>query len=369
MKKKILFPFSANTKGGSIISSLILIEELKKRNFKPVILVHGNGPSIEYLRERKLDYVRTNIPYYRENDNFFSFFCKLIINFIPMIKILIRIKAPIIHLNDSKMVNTWTIVSRILFLKVVIHQRTRLFRSRFLEYNLSKADNVIVISDYIRNSLKVIKLKNVNLIYNLFIAPKNTKKSLRKNICNKNKIDENSFIVGYFSRFSKQKRPELFIEASTKVSKNIKIKFIMMGMFEDEIQKNRILDFIKKKDMTKHVFIEQFNHNVYEAIRSFDVLVCPSIDEGFGRTIVEAGFVKTPVIASNSGAFNELVVNNKTGLLFDPDNVNDLSKKIMTLYSDSNLRKNISNNFFETLKEKFIINNSLEDLITIYDNL
>tara|TARA_Y200000002_G_C22688767_1_gene667195 strand:- start:2434 stop:3543 length:1110 start_codon:yes stop_codon:yes gene_type:complete len=369
MKKRILFPFSAKTRGGSTISSLMLIEKLQKKNFETVILMHGKGPGIEFLKKRKLDYIKTHILYYNENENFFNFLFKSIINFIPMIRILIRIKPSIIHLNDSKMVNTWTIFAKIFKLKIIIHQRTPLYRSRFLEYNLKKADGVIVISDYIRTSLDVLKLKNVHLVYNPFIHPTNDNKSLRENVCTKNNINKDSFIVGYFSRFDKRKRPELFIEASNKINGNNDIKFIMMGMFENKPFKNKIINLIRQKNLSEHIFIEEFNHNVFEALRTFDVLVCPAIDEGFGRTIIEAGLAKIPVIAAKSGAFRELINENETGLFFEPDNVNDLSNKILKIYSDHELRNHVRNNSYKIFNEKFVNNNYVEDLVNIYDNL
>ena len=58
-------------------------------------------------------------------------------------------------------------------------------------------------------------------------------------------------------------------------------------------------------------------------------LVVPSICyENFPRTIVEAFACGTPVIASRIGALAELVLEGKTGLLFEPGNPRDLAVKL-----------------------------------------
>jgi glycosyltransferase involved in cell wall biosynthesis len=49
-----------------------------------------------------------------------------------------------------------------------------------------------------------------------------------------------------------------------------------------------------------------------------DVLVLPSLWEGFGLVTLEAMAFKKPLIASRAGALPEIVVNNETGLLIDP---------------------------------------------------
>ncbi|MCP4702863.1 MAG: glycosyltransferase family 4 protein, partial [Gammaproteobacteria bacterium] len=57
-------------------------------------------------------------------------------------------------------------------------------------------------------------------------------------------------------------------------------------------------------------------------------LVMPSLwYETFGRVILEAYAIGTPVIASNLGVMSEFVEDRKTGLLFAPGDAQDLAAK------------------------------------------
>jgi glycosyltransferase involved in cell wall biosynthesis len=53
-----------------------------------------------------------------------------------------------------------------------------------------------------------------------------------------------------------------------------------------------------------------------------------------GFTVVEAMALGKPVIGSAIGAIPEMVIDNQTGLLFEPGNYNQLAALIQTLYPD-----------------------------------
>ena len=60
------------------------------------------------------------------------------------------------------------------------------------------------------------------------------------------------------------------------------------------------------------------HQQVLEELRAATCLVMPSEwYETFGRTIVEAYAVGTPVVASRMGSMQELLVHEETGLLFE----------------------------------------------------
>ena len=50
-----------------------------------------------------------------------------------------------------------------------------------------------------------------------------------------------------------------------------------------------------------------------------DIIVVPSIREPLGNTIIEAGYCKKPVIASNVDGIPEIINHGINGILIDPD--------------------------------------------------
>jgi glycosyltransferase involved in cell wall biosynthesis len=77
----------------------------------------------------------------------------------------------------------------------------------------------------------------------------------------------------------------------------------------------------------------------------------------------------TPVIASKIGTNVEIIQHNKTGFLFDPEDVTSLVELIKRLWSDENLRKNISFEAYAEIKRWNNPERYAKDLLDIYKNL
>jgi len=68
---------------------------------------------------------------------------------------------------------------------------------------------------------------------------------------------------------------------------------------------------------------------------AIDAVVVPSLwDEPFGRVVAEAMLSGVPLICSNRGAFPELLVRYKCGLLINPDDIQDFAAALVKMHSD-----------------------------------
>jgi len=82
-----------------------------------------------------------------------------------------------------------------------------------------------------------------------------------------------------------------------------------------------------------------FRRDVPDVLAASDVFALPSIDEPFGRAVVEAMAVELPVIGTRSGGVPEIVVQGETGLLVAPGDAADLAKALLRLVRDADLRR------------------------------
>jgi glycosyltransferase involved in cell wall biosynthesis len=78
-------------------------------------------------------------------------------------------------------------------------------------------------------------------------------------------------------------------------------------------------------------------------------LVMPTLFESVSMPIWEAFFLGVPVVSSNVCALPEQV--GEAGVLFDPNNINDMAEKIYTIWTDESLRKELVKKGYERVKD------------------
>ena len=76
-----------------------------------------------------------------------------------------------------------------------------------------------------------------------------------------------------------------------------------------------------------------------------------------------------PIVASNIGGIPELVREGKTGLLFDPGDVDQLSNKITMLLGNRGLREALGHNAREVVEVEYSLKAHGSALISLYEAL
>ena len=104
-----------------------------------------------------------------------------------------------------------------------------------------------------------------------------------------------------------------------------------------------------------------------EVLKSSQILVLPSRIESVPQSILEAFYLKIPVIATDVGGVHELVSNDKTGLLVAPNNSKELLEKINYLLNDIELCNRLANNAHEFVMKNFSWEVFLPKYIELYE--
>lgn len=102
--------------------------------------------------------------------------------------------------------------------------------------------------------------------------------------------------------------------------------------------------------------------------KSADFCVFPSRLESFGIVVLEAMASGTPIIASDIDTFRERLTEGSTALFFQNNKPGDLSRAILKLASDSNLRTQLSKNALEAI-QMYNWSNIVLKYLEIYQNV
>lgn len=164
------------------------------------------------------------------------------------------------------------------------------------------------------------------------------------------KHDEERFIV-FVGRLEKIKGIKTLLKAML-INPGIKLKVIGSGLQEDELKA-----FKEDNHLNNVTFLgKKTKQEVFQIVNGAEFLICPSeCYEVLGFTVVEAMALNKPVIGAAIGGIPEMVINNYTGLLFEPGNVNQLAECIQLLFANKQLIETMGNNAYEHISQ--LINN------------
>ena len=96
--------------------------------------------------------------------------------------------------------------------------------------------------------------------------------------------------------------------------------------------------------------------------------ICPSRSEGGGNVNIEASACGCIPIGTNIGGISEYIKDNETGLLFKPENSDDLAKKIIKVLHDGATNDKLIKNGL-LFAQDFSIKSQADKYITIYQKL
>lgn len=129
--------------------------------------------------------------------------------------------------------------------------------------------------------------------------------------------------------------------------------------YQDDYSKS-INKLIKELNLTKAVFLYDAKSDIANILSQATIGVLCSTYEGFPVTLLEYGLSKLPVISSDVGFCSEVIIHEKTGLLFNPLHFEGLTLQLNKLKNDITLRSDLS----EQLNNLVVSNYSKENIIT-----
>jgi|GEM_PF-2905435 len=340
-------------KGGGVVHSYMLVRGLiRSGKFRVVV---ARPPNEFYLHNKALidvgaEIVEVNL---KEEKSFFTSIFRLV-------EIINSKKLEIIHCHHKNAIIIGSLAGMITSKPVVavLHglpsERANgiRFRDRFLEFILSLAlryrvKKIVCISRFVENinrKLLHIPPGKTRVIYNGIdfsrVKPHYDKEMLKKYFG----ISRNRKVITTIGRLNIQKGMHYFIEIANIIVNKIgkkEVLFLVVGdgklmpVLAEKVERYRLSDFVKFVG-----YVEEIS-KIYGVT---DILVSLSVDEGFGRTPLEAMINGIPVVAFASGAIPEIVSGQEVGYLVDYGDVEMASMRILELLENDKKRQKFSKN-------------------------
>ena len=150
-------------------------------------------------------------------------------------------------------------------------------------------------------------------------------------------------VIGAVSRLRHEKGIDLLIDAFNQILKEgTAAHLLIVGSGPDG---EKLKEKVQEYDLNSYVTIygEADWETAMRLMALLDIVVVPSRFEGFGLTAAEAMAAGKPLVASAVFGLKEVVIHEKTGLLFPPENTGLLATNLHRLCADSELRNKLGN--------------------------
>lgn len=319
----VCFPFVGDALGGSHVSALLLIQALAAHpRFEPELIVHGEGVVTQELRRRGLDYTLVPAPELTSPAQTPLARIGRIVARAPRLASHLRARrCRIVHTNDMRMHLLWAAPARLAGARFVWHQRSRYAPSRLTRCTQFLAHRVVCISSFGAGTMPSEVRPRLRVIDNPIEIPGTLDRAqARDAVVREFGLPQQCVVVAFVGNLTAQKRPETFIAAAARLAATFPrpVAFVLLGA-DLEGRQPSLEEQARLHGIADRVHFLGFRHPVERWIAGCDLLIAPGFADAFGRTLVEAMAVGTPVIASASGGHSEIISDGATGVLVSVD--------------------------------------------------
>jgi len=250
----------------------------------------------------------------------------------------------------------------------VVHTRRQIskssggvFQSAFYMAGTSK---IIAVSNGVKKSLttKGIRASHIEVIYNGTPKEKynHLDSTLQSDLIQKFNISDDTFVIGCVSR---KKNQHQLLHALAKLDFNFRAIFV--GLELDDEYRSVIESYGAEFKEKIHFEGLVEGGRILNYYKLFDIKVLPSTMEGLSQSLLEAMYLKVPVIATRAAGNIDLIQHGINGFLFEDGDIEELKNLILDVYHRNPETETVVNQAYITASQDF----SIEKTINRHEDL
>ena len=225
-------------------------------------------------------------------------------------------------------------------------------------------DKIVVVNDkilpHISQEKRFVIRNGLNI--NLFCRDNRKAVKFRKEF----NISNSNIVIATAARLSKEKNQAMLIDAAEILfKKNHNITIIIAG---DGPERKYLNQQIKEKGIYGQLIFTGFIKDMSAFYSAVDIFVLTSHNEGIPLVILEAQASKVAVVATNVGGVADIIIDNETGLLVEPGDVQQFTKSIEMLINIPEKRNMIAESAFQSIRKNFSIDKMIQSYHDLYSS-
>lgn len=374
----ICFPFTGEDVGGSHISALKLVAALGERGFRPLVVLHTtDGPLAQYMAARSMPFeAAPTVVLNGAQSGRLATAVNLATSVVPAIRQFVRNrKIDVVHTNDGRIHVAWSIGARTGGARVLWHHRGDPDARATNLLAPLVADHLVTVSRFAcpRRPIRSVadRWTVVHSPFERFAPDTWSREACHDALAAELGLAPGTRFLGYFGLLLARKRPVTFVEvvaALRRARPDLPVAGLLFG--DDPVghppQKEAVRRAARALGIADAIHFMGFRDPVEPCMRGIDALVVPALNEPFGRTLIEAMFLETPVVATNHGGNPEAIVQGETGFLVSPRDAEAFVAPLTALLTDPDLATRISDAARRNVENRFSVDRHAEQIIELY---
>jgi glycosyltransferase involved in cell wall biosynthesis len=231
-------------------------------------------------------------------------------------------------------------------------------------------DRFIVVSESLRKTLtegRGIPGERVVRIYNGIELDQFHPDLKRSNLRKQWGITTEAPIIGAIGRLVWQKGFEYLIEAMPEILQDIpQAKLLLVG--KGPLRPN-LEALARELNISDRIIFTGFRSDIRELLSAIDILVVPSLLEGFPMITLEAMAMEKPIVTTQIEGIVEQISDSKEGILVPPKDTRALGSSILRLVKDRELGNRLGAAARSKIERYFSIDKMVKETEKVYLSL
>ncbi len=131
----------------------------------------------------------------------------------------------------------------------------------------------------------------------------------------------------------------------------------------------KLQQYVQEHQLREHVLFWGFRSDIPELLEQLDILLLPSLQEPFGKIVIEAMAMEKPVIASNVGGVPEIIDDGITGLLVPPRDDEAIRRALEQLLHQRDRWKQMGRAGRKRVEQYFSLERNVKSTEQVYQQL
>lgn len=352
---------------------MLLIRELMRAgsDFEPVVVVAENGPLARFLADRAIPCEPIDVRYrWDQPTNVFGRARAAVSPALRLAAVLRRQRCLMVHTNDARMHVLWAAPARLAGAAHVWHQRSRYAPSRLSDLALRAARSVVCISRFAASTMPAPVAGRTTVVDNPFLPAAVDRMAARAAMLAACDAPPGAAVVAFVANLTLQKRPSLFLAAAQLLVGMLgrPVVFPILGADRDGLESD-LRHQATAAGIGDRVRFLGFREPVEQWLAGADLLLAPAVEDAFGRTLVEAIHVGTPVVAARSGGHTEILAHGQTGILVPPDDARALAGAAYRVLTELDLRERLTATARAEVLPRYTLARHVAAIASIYRQL